>query len=156
MNIRSKQPPNCLSICCQRLHIYIQTSTHEKPKTLLLWPPHFTFHSLHVSALSAPTGSLLLILSSVISVLISAAVCHRVSLSVNLLQQLSDSDSLRPSFHLLWCLSVPMLSLLFLVWLYLHASPCDLEYVSHAVGWVGREEVMENNFTEGAERFLQV
>lgn len=136
MNIRNKQFPNSLDMCSQRPGVYIQTPTHQK---LLQTQP-----SLCVSTVY--TGCLLLILSSVVWVLISAAACRRVSLIVTLLLQISDSP---PSF----CFCVfqsRCCQSLFLVWLYLHASPCDLECVSHKGGGGG----MENNCPEGARWFF--
>lgn len=125
MNIRNKQFPNSLDMCSQRPGVYIQTPTHQK---LLQTQP-----SLCVSTVY--TGCLLLILSSVVWVLISAAACRRVSLIVTLLLQISDSP---PSF----CFCVfqsRCCQSLFLVWLYLHASPCDLECVSHKGGGDGEQ-----------------
>lgn len=120
MNISSKQLPNGLDMCSQIPPIHNLTPTPQKQLRTLNF-------SLCVSALSLHSVCLLLIPCSVIWVLISAALCHRVSLALTLPLQQADSP---PPFASV-SFSPNAVTPCFLVRLYLHAPPRDLEYVSH-------------------------
>lgn len=103
-------------------------STVESART----PKTATHVFVRVSTVS--TGCLLLILSPVVWVLISVAECRRVSLVVTQpLAEIGISVSRRCHF-------------VFSPRLYLHASPLDLDCVSHGG--------MENNFPAGARYFF--